>query len=214
MNDFTTLKGEIEKAALQSTDENARFVVECDASYVAILTSLNQYRRPVAFISSSLHGRELHCPAIEKEATAIIEAVRTWSHFLARQHFTLITDQLSVAFMLDNRKRTKIKNNKIKCWRLELASYSYSIQYRPGKDNGPDALTRAFCANMSDSNLVEIHVGLCPVRDLHIGQIGHGLGPRACGSPRNPFLRRLINNLKICENIFTIYFKTSENRNV
>jgi len=64
--------------------------------------------------------------------------------------------------MLDNRKRTKIKNNKIQCWRLELASYSYSIQYRPGKDNvGPDALTRAFCANVSDSNLVELHDGLC-----------------------------------------------------
>ena len=55
----------------------------------------------------------MYHPPVEKEATAIIEAVPKWEHLLARQHFTIITDQRSVAFMLDNRKRTKIKNNKI-----------------------------------------------------------------------------------------------------
>ena len=72
----------------------------------------------------------------------------------------LITDQRSVAFMLDNRKRTKVKNNKIQGWRLELASFSYTIQYRPGIDNvGPDTFTRAFCASVteSNSNLSDIH---------------------------------------------------------
>ncbi len=47
-------------------------------------------------MSRTLQGSELHYPAVEKEATAIIEAVRKWSHFLARRHFTLITDQRSV----------------------------------------------------------------------------------------------------------------------
>ena len=72
----------------------------------------------------------------------------------------LITDQRSVAFMLDYHKRTKIKNNKIQGWRLELASFSYTIQYRPGIDNvGPDTFTRAFCASVteSNSNLSDIH---------------------------------------------------------
>jgi len=35
----------------------------------------------------------------------------------------LIIDQRSVAFMLDSRKRTKVKNSKIFCWRLKLAEY-------------------------------------------------------------------------------------------
>ena len=64
-------------------------------------------------MSRTLQNSELHYPPVEKEATAIIEAVRKWSHFLARRQFTLITDQRLVAFMLDSRKRTKIKNNKI-----------------------------------------------------------------------------------------------------
>ena len=52
------------------------FVVECDASDVAISTTLNQGGRPVAFMSRTLHGSELHYPAVKKEATAIIKAVR------------------------------------------------------------------------------------------------------------------------------------------
>ena len=66
--------------------------------------------------------------------------------------------------MLDNRKRTKIKNNKIQGWRLELASFSYTINYGPGVDNvGPDTLTRAFCASVTEtnSNLSKMHNGLC-----------------------------------------------------
>ena len=162
LNDFNALKKEIEKAVLLSIDENLPFVVECDASDVAISATLNQNGRPVAFMSRTFQGSEVHYPAVEKEATTIIEAVRKWSHLLSRQHFTLITDQRSVAFMLDNRKRTKIKNNKIQCWRLELASFSYTIKYRPGRDNVvADSLTRAYCASMSTSNLMEIHSGLC-----------------------------------------------------
>ena len=160
--EFENIKKEIEQASLQSVDESIPFVVECDASEVAISATLNQGGRPIAFMSRSFQGSELHYPAVEKEATAIIEAVRKWNHFLSRQHFTLVTDQRSVSFMLDNRKRTKIKNNKIQCWRLELSSYSYTILYRPGKDNAAtDSLTRAHCNAISSSNLPEIHDALC-----------------------------------------------------
>ena len=93
---FQLLKQELESDALHSIDESKAFVVECDASEVAVCATLNQGGRPVAFMSRTLQGGDLHYPAIEKEATAIIEAIRKWSHLLLRQTFTLVTDQRSV----------------------------------------------------------------------------------------------------------------------
>ena len=162
VKDFESLKQDIANASLQAIDENAPFVVECDASDMAISATLNQAGRPVAFMSRTLHGSERRYPAVEKEATAIVEAIRKWEHLLARQHFTLVTDQKSVAFMLDNRKRSKIKNHKIHCWRLELASFSYTIKFRPGRDNvAADAFTRAVCASVNTFTLQELHQNLC-----------------------------------------------------
>ncbi|XP_076803121.1 uncharacterized protein LOC143447076 [Clavelina lepadiformis] len=159
---FHQLLTELATTSLQSIDETTPFVVECDASDVAISASLNQGGRPVAFMSRMLHGSELKYPAIEKEATAIIEATRKWKDLLQRQSFELVTDQRSVAYMLDNRRRTKIKNNKIQTWRLELASLNYSIRYRPGKMNPvADCLSRSTSASIyQPSQLEDIHNNL------------------------------------------------------
>ena len=74
-NAFNAVKRELEVASLNPIDEAIPFVVECDASVSTISATLNQAGRPVAFMSGTLQGSELHYPAVEKEATAIIEAV-------------------------------------------------------------------------------------------------------------------------------------------
>ena len=73
---FELLKGELARATLHSIDENLPFTVECDTSETAVSVTLNQGDRPVAFMSRTLQSSELHYLAIEKETTAIIEAVR------------------------------------------------------------------------------------------------------------------------------------------
>ena len=77
----------------------------------------------------------------------------------------------SKVFMFDNRKRTKVKNNKIQCWRLVLASFSYNIKYRPGRENSaPDALTQTSCSAVPVCNLEPGHVAQAlvpPRRDAH-----------------------------------------------
>ena len=158
---FNTFKDELARAALSPINEDIPFVVECDTSDVAISTSLNQNGRPVAFLSKTLSGAQRHYPAVEKEALSIIQAFKKWSHLLSHQPFILITNQQSVSFMFDNRRRSKIKNSKIQSWRMGLAEFNYTIQYREGKNNiVPDSFTRAYCAAAA-TNLEDIHAQLC-----------------------------------------------------
>lgn len=89
---FVKLKEEIEKSVVTAIDESAPFDVETDASSFAIAATLNQCGRPVAFFSRTLHGSEIRQSSVEKEACAIIEAVRYWKHYLTGRHFRLDTD--------------------------------------------------------------------------------------------------------------------------
>jgi len=59
LTDFRLSQRCIGKTTLQAVDETQPFVAECDASELAISTTLNQGGRPVAFMSQSLSGSEL-----------------------------------------------------------------------------------------------------------------------------------------------------------
>jgi len=82
-------------------------------------------------MSWTMNACERKYPAIEKEATAIIEAVRKWSHFLKTRPL-LRTDQKSISYMFDQKNRRKIKNSKTLIWRLEMSQFTYDICHKPG----------------------------------------------------------------------------------
>ena len=137
-----------------AVDESEPFEVETYASEVAIAATLNQNGRPVAFFSRMLQGSELTHLSIEKEAQAIIEAVRHWKHYMTGKHFTLRTDQKSVTFMFDQKHKRKIKIDKILRWLFELSCYSFDVVHKPGWGNiPPDALSCISCALPNDESL-------------------------------------------------------------
>lgn len=104
---FNTLKSELCRATLWAIDENLTLQLDCDVLNYAVSAVLSQNERSIAFMSRSLHASEKGYSIVEKEALAIIEAVQKWKHLLSPHHFKLYTDAQSVAFMYDNRKRTK-----------------------------------------------------------------------------------------------------------
>jgi len=111
-------------------------------------------------MSLRLHSCEKHYPAVEKEATAVIESVRRWSHFLKGRHSSIITDQRAISFMFDQRNRGKIKNSKILSWRLELSQLSYEKNTQLGAENVVlDAFSR-ICASTSNASLKDLHQSL------------------------------------------------------
>ena len=103
------LKESLGSVTLMAINETLPFTIETDASNVAISATLNQRGKPVAFFSRTLLAHQRKYLAIEKEALAVVEAFKHWSHLLLGHWFTIITDQRSVAFMFDARKHSKIK---------------------------------------------------------------------------------------------------------
>ena len=76
---------------------------------------------------------------------------------LTGKHFTLITDH-----MFNTKHQSKIKNDKIMRWRLELSMYDFNIVYRAGEENIlADNFSRVRAMSLTLNNLNELHQSLC-----------------------------------------------------
>jgi len=70
------------------------------------------------------------------------------------------TDQKSVSFLFSPNK-SRIKNDKILRWRLELSNYKYDICYRKGSENVlADTLSRVAAITSSKHHLIDLHNAL------------------------------------------------------
>lgn len=123
-------------------DFSRNFILTTDASDFALGAVLSQVQdgveRPIAFASRTLNETESKYATNEKEALAIIWAIKKYQCYLYGNKFTLVTDHKPLTFI-----KTSEKNSKILRWRLELENYDYDVVYREGKTNVvADALSR------------------------------------------------------------------------
>ena len=82
-------------------DPNGEFEMSTDASNVGIGAELTQDGKPVLFFSRKLRNAELNYATHDKEALAIVEAVREWRVYLLGRHVKVYTDhKFSEVFVL------------------------------------------------------------------------------------------------------------------
>ena len=113
INTFTLLKNDVANAVLATPDLSVPFVLETDASDYAIGATLSQNQQPIAFFSRTLNASEKKHHSVEKEAYAIVEAIRKWKHYLLGVPFLVVTDQRSVSFMFNQSHHGRSKMIKL-----------------------------------------------------------------------------------------------------
>ena len=101
--------------------------------------SSDQSLHPATYFSTALQGSPPNYSPNEKEAYALVMAVRHWHVYLAGNHFTLHSDHNPLTQLHES----KSPQPKICCWLSELEEYDYTIKCIRGYFNTKaDALSR------------------------------------------------------------------------
>ncbi|KAF4758554.1 hypothetical protein FOZ63_031944 [Perkinsus olseni] len=124
------------------------FQLIADASDVAIGAVLEQDGHPLSFFSQSLTKTQRRWPVYEREAYAIFRSLERFRNILLGYPLELVvfTDHKPLTFMETS------TTPKVQRWMLSLCQYSFTVQYRPGKENVvADALSRIPSARSVES---------------------------------------------------------------
>jgi hypothetical protein len=128
--------------ALPSRD--SQFLLETDASNVALGCALNLVEsdgalRPVGYYSRTLTTPERNYSATEREALAVVWGVKQARPYLERTSFVIRTDHSALRWLFG----ASADNQRICRWRLTLAEFRFTVEYKPGPKNiAPDSLSR------------------------------------------------------------------------
>ncbi|XP_065188042.1 uncharacterized protein K02A2.6-like [Sycon ciliatum] len=122
-------------------DVTLPLILECDASPAGIGAALlhvmpDQSVRPVVYVSRALSKAESHYSQIEREALAIVFAVRRLHQYIYGRKFILRTDHKPLIKIFgEHESLSKTSASRLQRWAVILAEYDYVIEHIPGKEN-------------------------------------------------------------------------------
>ncbi|XP_058784354.1 uncharacterized protein LOC131659138 [Vicia villosa] len=127
---FTELQKKMtDMSVLALPDFTKQFIIETDASGIAIGAVLSQDGHHIAFFSKKMCPRMQASSVYVREMFAVTEAVKKWRQYLIGQKFHIYTDQKSLRNLLLQRIQTPEQQK----WAAKLQGFNFEIFYKPGK---------------------------------------------------------------------------------
>jgi len=138
---------------LHQPDFNDNFILETDASEKAYGGHIYQLRNgaelTLGYHSKTYTVAQNKYSAGEKELLAIVSCTEHFHYFLFGRHFQVFSDHMPLTYLLTKTNPSK----RLQRWMERLSSYSFTILYKPGKENlVADALLRVY----DDEELVPV----------------------------------------------------------
>ena len=147
-----------EPKVLAHYDVKKPLKIYCDASpkgLGACLVHVMQdgSEQPVAYASRSLQSAEQKYAQIEREALAIIFAVKRFHQYVYGRDFTLVTDHRPLCKILGPKEGIPLlAAARMQRWALLLSAYQYKIEFISGKYNTcADCMSRMHSCSKRDS---------------------------------------------------------------
>jgi len=178
LNVFEELKGKLIKApVLAIYDPHDSTELHCDASSYGFGAVLMQRKsdlklHPIFYFSKRTTTVESRYHSFKLETLAIIYALSRFRVYLLGISFKIVTDCNALKLTLQKRDI----NPRIARWALELQSYDYTVEHRPGnRMRHVDTLSRSFNVCIIEDNPFEHNLSICQSRDEKIKQISKEL---------------------------------------
>ncbi|CAK9300118.1 unnamed protein product [Gordionus sp. m RMFG-2023] len=117
---------------------------KCGLGAVLFHTEKDGKEKPIAFASRTLLKSEMNYTNIEREALAIMFAIRRFQEYLIGTKFTIITDHKPLVHIFTKGlKDNSTMSLRLQKWNITLGGYDFNIKYKAGKYNVvPDCLSR------------------------------------------------------------------------
>ncbi len=96
----------------------------------------NGEERPIEYASRTLSPAERNYAQIDREALAIVWAVKKFNIYLFGRKFTIVSDHKPLTHIFGkNRRLPEIGTSRVIRWSIFLSEYDYKIEYRPTKNH-------------------------------------------------------------------------------
>lgn len=134
-------------------DWDKPFEVIADASIIGLGAVLMQDGHPLAYLSKKLTPAEVNYTTTDQELLAVITALSEWRCFLegGKFDFTIVSDHHPLTHL---QTQPAVSRRQAR-WVEILQSYNWVWQYRPGRTNVADPLSRVAHASL---NRMHVHL--------------------------------------------------------